>query len=115
MDWKLPEKISHPKTKKPHQDGRRGHYQQAHTTGWVTHKLENNYIVEAFPQESSEHHVGFPSQGVWLGEAPGVFGIEGQWRLCAGAPQDCGEQRLHPWREHKGFMCTGFQVSGGTP
>ena len=34
-------------------------------TTWVTHKLENNYITEVLPQESSEPHVGLPSLGVW--------------------------------------------------
>ena len=30
---------------------------------WVTHKLENNYITEVLPQESSEPQVRLPSLG----------------------------------------------------
>ena len=30
---------------------------------WVTHKLENNYITEVLPQESSEPQIRLPSLG----------------------------------------------------
>ena len=47
--------ILHPKTKKkPQGDGRRGEIMvKSNPThaGWVTHKLENNYIAEVLPQE----------------------------------------------------------------
>ena len=45
---------SHPKTKKPQWDGRRGTItiKSNHiTAGWVTHKLENTYTTEVYPLE----------------------------------------------------------------
>ena len=35
------------------------------TAGWVTHKLENYYIVDILPQESSESHDRHPNLGAW--------------------------------------------------
>lgn len=32
---------------------------------WATHRLKNNYIIEAFPQESLKPLIRFPSLGVW--------------------------------------------------
>ena len=34
-------------------------------TGWTAHRLESNYITEAYPWENSEPHVRFPHLGVW--------------------------------------------------
>ena len=45
-----------------------------------------------------------------LGEgAPGASGIEGQWDLCAGAPQDWGNGDSALERCTQAFMCTGSQ------
>ena len=39
-----------------------------------------------------------------LGErAPGAFDIEGQWGLCAGAPQDWEKHRAHSKKVHTAF------------
>jgi len=35
--------------------------------------------------------------------APGASGIEGQWGLCAGAPQDWGKRRPHSLKAHMEF------------
>ena len=38
---------------------------KSHTSGqWITYKLENNYITDIIPQESSEPHARLPSLGV---------------------------------------------------
>ena len=37
-----------------------------------------------------------------------AFGLEGQWHLNAGAPQDWGKQTLHSWSTH-GIVCPGTQ------
>ena len=45
---------------------------------WATHILENNYITEVLPQESSEPHSRFPNlEGL-------ISGI--------GAPRTCGSE-----------------------
>ena len=55
--WNLKKKKDtlHPKTKKkPQRDGRRGAIMIKSNpipAGWVTHKLENNYITEVLPWE----------------------------------------------------------------
>ena len=36
-------------------------------------------------------------------KSPGASGIEGQWGLCAGAPQDWGKQIPHSRKAHTGF------------
>lgn len=69
----------------------------------MTHKLENNYITEILPQESSKPHVRLPSLGVQHEEEEPSehFDFEGQQGLTAGVPQDWGN-RLHFCRaQHK--------------
>lgn len=67
--WNLPKSILYPKTKKkPHEMV--GGYtftvqSNSVTAGWVTHKLENYYIVDILPQESSESHDRHPNLGAW--------------------------------------------------
>ena len=98
--------ILHPKTnKKPQQNCRRGILEIQSIPippRWVTHKLENNYITEILPQESSKPHVRLPSLEVQHEEEPPeYFGFEGQQGLTTGAPQDWGN-RLHFCRaQHK--------------
>ena len=65
------------------------------THRWVTHKLENDYIREIFPQ-TWEHWA--PCQALQprglgsRGGAPRTFCFEGQWGLITGAPQNWGKQ-----------------------
>jgi len=46
-----------------------------------------------YRSESSEAHIKLSRAGLqpWEKEPPGASGIEGQWGLCTGAPQDWGE------------------------
>ena len=65
---------------------------------WATQKLENNYITEVFPQEWEFWALGEAPQPGGLvsgGEAPRVFGFEGQWDLITGNPPDWEKQKLH--------------------
>ena len=70
------------------------------TPAWAAHKLENNYITEALPQESSESHIMLVSGG----GMPRAFDYEIQWGLSTGAPQDWGKQTLLLESENK-FSC----------
>ena len=72
-------------------------------TGWAPHKLENNYITEALPQESSKTHIRFPRGLALGGGAPRAFGIEDHWGMCTRASQDWRKQRLYSWRMYTGF------------
>ena len=51
---------------------------KSHTSGWMTHKLENNYIVEVLPKESSEPQVRLPSLGAlyWEGISPEYLALK---------------------------------------
>ena len=60
-------------TEKPQWDGRRGAItikSNPMVTGWVTHKLENTFILQKSTHwnEGSEPHVRFPNLGVWQWE-----------------------------------------------
>ena len=48
-------------------------------------------------------------------KAPRASGIEGQWGLCVGAPQDWGKHRPHSERCTQAFMSNGSQGEGGAP
>ena len=97
----------HPKTKEePQWGGRRGTItikSNLITTGWVTHKLENNYTTEVHPLEWRfwSPRQAFQAGGLAMGGGiPRESECEGQWDLTAGNWQDWGKQRLHSWRAH---------------
>ena len=48
-------------------------------------------------------------------KSPGASGIEGQWGLCAGAPQDWGKRRPILKRRTQMFTCTGSQGRARSP
>ena len=66
-------------------------------SGWAAHKLENNYITEVLPQESSESDIRLPILASG-GGAPRVFGFESQWSLITGTAQNWEKQKCHFWK-----------------
>ena len=99
--------ILHPKKKKkPQQGGRRGAVMiksNTKPTGWVTHKLENNYTTGVLTEKWKSWAPGQSSQpgGLAMGEGDlRESGFEGHQVLFAGIPQDLGKQQLHSWRAH---------------
>ena len=58
-----------------------------------------------YRSESPELHIRLPCVGIWhwKKDPPGASGIEGQWGLCAGAPQDWGKWRPHSQKVHTDF------------
>ena len=97
----------HPKTKeKPQWDGRRDIITlkpNPITTGWVTHKLENNYTTEVQPLEQrfwAPHQASQPGDLAKGGRNPRESHSEGWQDLTAGLRQDWGKHRLHSWRAH---------------
>ena len=93
-DWYLPGKIFHKRSNKNKKGttvrpggGVDSWYNQSYMPQ-VTHKWENNYIVELHPQEWEfwvPHQAcqpRHPAPGRWV---PKAFNFEGQWSLIAGA------------------------------
>ena len=98
-NWTYRTDILHKKTKKnPQEDRRKGATtikSNSIPTMWATHKLENNYVTEIFPQEwkfwvpcQASQHRGLAMRG-W---SPRASGFEGHWGLIAGIPQEWGKQ-----------------------
>ena len=79
-------------TKKPKWDGEKGTLMiqsNPTSTGWVTHRLENNYVTEVL---LGEWEFWAPCQVPQCGclalgeEPPRAFGLEGQWDLTTETP-----------------------------
>ena len=73
---------------------------------WVTHRLENNYIVEDLSQEWqfwAPCQAPQPGGLAMRGGAPRAFGFEGQRCFSAESAQDWGKPRHHSWRVHTRF------------
>ena len=83
----LPQKISYIQWKgKPQWSGRRGTVvikSNPIPTGWLSHKLENNYIWFSHKSETSEPHSRLPSLGFWQQEEESpqhlAFKASGLW------------------------------------
>ena len=73
---------------------------------WVTHKLENNNTKEVFPLlwkfwiPSQASQPGDNTKGLGI---PRESGLEGQWDLIIGLPEDWGKQKFQSWKAQPKF------------
>ena len=85
---------------------------KSHTSGqWITYKLENNYITDIIPQESSEPHVRLPSLGVrhQEEEPPEHLNLKASGVWLQELHRTWGERNSTVRRHTKHFMCTTTQ------
>ena len=101
-----------PKTKKPQQDSRGCAIMIKSNpipTGWVTHRLENDNTKEVLtllwrfwtPHQASQP--GDPTKGLGV---PRESGLEGQWDLIIGLPEDWGNRNTSLGGHKQNFACT---------